>query len=464
MIGRSPIVILGAGISGLSTSFHIGHEHCRIVEKSSHHGGHAGSDRQMGFIMDKGPHVSFTRSEYVKSLFADNVAEDFNEIEVLIRSYYHGRWIHHPAQYHLWQLGELMAEDLGGDMLNALREDPAKAPENYLEWLQMAFGEKFSAEFPETYTAKYWTVDAVNLTTDWLGVRVVKPSPDDVGKGMKPGTYQNHHYITRVRYPRAGGYQTFFESFAAKARIEYARKATRVSLTHKLVVFADGSELPYERLISTIPLPEFITVCQEAPKEILEAAQRLDCSQVLLVDVFVPGPARVEGHWFYVYDAAKLSARIHYLEKLSSSNVPEGWSGIQVEVYYSKNRPYAGDTKTVVRQVLNELEEMGFLDARAIAEKQCRTQTRWCPYANVIFTHGRRKNLDIIFNWLSGFGLIRRPDDLEPGSNWEAATPHEGSLMMAGRFAEWKYFWSDDCVLRGKTIADSLRMQGVVNQ
>jgi len=28
-----------------------------------------------------------------------------------------------------------------------------------------------------------------------------------------------------------------------------------------------------------------------------------------------------------------------------------------------------------------------------------------------------------------------------------------GQLILAGRFAQWKYYWSDDCVLRGKFIA-----------
>ena len=33
-----------------------------------------------------------------------------------------------------------------------------------------------------------------------------------------------------------------------------------------------------------------------------------------------------------------------------------------------------------------------------------------------------------------------------------------GKLILAGRFAQWKYYWTDDCVLRGKYIADCAAM------
>jgi hypothetical protein len=31
-----------------------------------------------------------------------------------------------------------------------------------------------------------------------------------------------------------------------------------------------------------------------------------------------------------------------------------------------------------------------------------------------------------------------------------------GNIILAGRFAQWKYYWTDDCVMRGKYIADNI--------
>ena len=45
-------------------------------------------------------------------------------------------------------------------------------------------------------------------------------------------------------------------------------------------------------------------------------------------------------------------------------------------------------------------------------------------------------------------------------SNWEEKNKGNalGSLIMAGRFGQWKYFWSDDCVLRGKYISENINL------
>ena len=31
-----------------------------------------------------------------------------------------------------------------------------------------------------------------------------------------------------------------------------------------------------------------------------------------------------------------------------------------------------------------------------------------------------------------------------------------GDLILAGRFGQWKYYWTDDCVLRGKYISEAI--------
>ena len=62
---------------------------------------------------------------------------------------------------------------------------------------------------------------------------------------------------------------------------------------------------------------------------------------------------------------------------------------------------------------------------------------------------------DVIFSFLAGFELKRQRDDLEPITEWEKQEPYEAipGLMLAGRFAQWKYFWSEDCILRGRQLS-----------
>ena len=79
--------------------------------------------------------------------------------------------------------------------------------------------------------------------------------------------------------------------------------------------------------------------------------------------------------------------------------------------------------------------------------------TKWVPWANIIFDHYREEALDTILDWLTEYGLVREKDDLEPTTNWNEYNIHNvGQLVLAGRFGQWKYYWTDDCVLRGLKI------------
>ena len=93
---------------------------------------------------------------------------------------------------------------------------------------------------------------------------------------------------------------------------------------------------------------------------------------------------------------------------------------------------------------------MGLADAAV-----SRHFVKYVPWANVIFTHDTRPALECIWNWLESFGLEREEGDLHPLTDWNntASPVAGGKLVMAGRFGQWKYFWTDDCVLRGRQIA-----------
>jgi protoporphyrinogen oxidase len=210
----------------------------------------------------------------------------------------------------------------------------------------------------------------------------------------------------------------------------------------------------YDRLVSTLPLPEFVGLVPDAPAAVRAAARALDCTELLLVDVFAPKVMESDYRWFYVYDEDKLATRIHCVESLAPANAPAGMTGVQVEVYSSRHRPAAESPATVAARVAEELVELGFVAAADLRAGRVTVGWRMCPYANVMFTHPRRDALDTIYGWLEEHGLARETDDLAPATDWTANPPApRGSVVMAGRFAQWKYFWTDDCVLRGRQIA-----------
>jgi protoporphyrinogen oxidase len=449
-------LILGAGLAGLSASYHIGHDRCLVLEKSTYPFGHLHVEFRGGFTWDQGPHVSFTKHDYVKSLFADGVDGDFDEYDVQTANYYRGDWIDHPAQSSLYQVPEPLRTQCLKSFLESRNLASLASPANYQEWLDVAFGPVFAREFSAAYTRKYWTRDPAAMTTDWVGGRVFSPKVEDVVSGSKGPLGRQTHYVTKVRYPRRGGYQSFARKIAAGSQVKLGAKVVRIDLSNRQVWTASGECFAYTRLINTLPLPVFVELCAQATPEVIDAARQLSCSQLLLVNVTAPHPTRRRENWMYVYDEDKYSTRINCTERLTAGNGPSGSTGVQVEVYYSRHRPLREKPDEVATAVKSELAEMELIDPAALDSGQVSHFTVDAPWANVIFDHQTRPALEQIWSWLEQFGLSREGDDLNPLTDWGRLDDNKqcfGTLIFAGRFGQWKYFWTDDCVLRARMLA-----------
>jgi len=449
------IVILGAGLAGLSAAFHIGHDRCRVLEASDRPYGLTRSDSLAGFIWEQGPHVSFTKHEYVRSLFAASVDNDYLEFNAKVRNYHMGTWIDHPVQVHLHQAPEPLRSKCLTDF--TATRDCSCQPGNYGEWLSQSFGSTFADAFPRKYTKKYWTVEPEQLTTDWIGERVYRPNTEEVIRGAQGPLGYPTYYITQVRYPGSGGFQSFAHSLFHGAGIHLNARVCGVDLEERIVRTDNGISIPFERLVNTLPLPEFVRLCRQAPPHVIDAAHALCCTEVLLVNVTAPVRSEIRGHWFYIYDTDKLSTRISRTEAMSPQNAPSQWTGVQVEVYASRYKKWQFSREQIADRVVAELEEMGVVPQGKGSWTNNGGCLRHIPYANVVFDHKRKESLKVIFSWLAEWGLEWEEEDLRPVTDWtrrfKEVLPDKGRIYLAGRFGQWKYFWTDDCVLQGLWLA-----------
>ena len=75
----------------------------------------------------------------------------------------------------------------------------------------------------------------------------------------------------------------------------------------------------------------------------LDAASRLSCSQVVLVNIGINRPVDTRAQWTYFYDDNICFARLSFPPGFSAQLVPKGRGSIQAEVYFSdKWRPLTG--------------------------------------------------------------------------------------------------------------------------
>lgn len=448
------ITILGAGLTGLSCSHFLGHNNCILFEKHDYLGGHIATHYRNGCYWDEGPHVSFTKHEDVRELLTWSSSSPVLDYPTNVGNFFQGHWIPHPAQSNMSFIPQPLARECYEDFISSRSTADAldlHSPVHYGEWLNRAFGQTFAKVFPTAYTEKYWTCHPDLLTVDWVGERVYCPDIDTVKQGYLGVMDRNTHYIKSVRYPESGGYYAFAHGLSSSVNAKTGKQLVEIDLREHKLKFNDGTLHFYDRLINTLPLNQFIGLICHAPESIIESAMKLNCSELLLVNISAKGPTLRPYHWIYVYDKDMYSTRINQTHLLADKNTPSDVIGIQVEVYASRYRPFPESHEKIAQKVVNEILALG------LVTEVVSMHTQYVSHANIIFDHQRRKNQDNILDWLSGFGLQREEGDLEPMTDWKVAKNVSlTDLNLAGRFGQWKYFWTDDCILRGKQLSGRL--------
>lgn len=427
---NSRVVVIGSGMAGMAAADRLAGAGvaCDIFEALSEWGGHTRSFEREGFVFDDGPHVSFTKDESVRDLFTRG-AEDVVEFPAFINNYFRTSWIKHPAQCHLYGLDPDLVTACIADFVRAQASPPKL--ETYEDWCVAMFGRTFAENFPLAYTRKYWTLEARQMSTDWVGSRMYPPKLEEIVRGaLVPEQGGDFHYLSNFRYPARGGFQSFMRAMLRPELLRLNKRVTRLTLaTHKLE-FADGTSSHYEHLISTMPLPELIRAIDpsEVPSSVRDAAEALLCSSLVLIDVAVKRADLSKHHWFYVYDEDVAFARGHFPHMLSEHNAPPGQGSIQLEVYHSKHKPLETSAELLPERTVDELLKVGLLRSK---QEVLWARSREVRYANVVFDHARSAALGVIEPWLA-----------------------EKAIICAGRYGDWAYHWTDDSVKSGWRAAD----------
>ena len=424
------IAILGAGLAGLGAANRLKDEGVPSVvyEKRQHVGGQSASYTYPGgWTFDDGPHISFTKNERMRSLFASNVDGNYLTIHANVNNLWKSHWIKHPAQANLYGLPTQLLINILEEMIRAQFSDYGEI-RNYKDWLLASFGKTFSETFPMEYGWKFHTTTADNMTTDWVGPRLYKANLGEMLRGALEPDAGDVHYISDFRYPASGGYVAFIEPFARKTDVRFGMDVASISLQDKHLRFVDGRIEYFDHLISSIPLPELISRIEDVPSDVRIAAERLACSTCVIVDIGLDREDISPAHWTYFYDREYSFSRLSFPHMFSPGNVPSGAGSIQAEIYFSKKyRPLTFPPESLIDVVIDDLRRCGILrDTDRILMKAAHV----VQYANVIFDLERPTALESIHCFLADAGI-----------------------ETCGRYGEWKYLWTDESFMSGEQAA-----------
>lgn len=415
-------LILGAGMAGLGASYSLrkqGKEYL-VVEADDTYGGLCGNFTIDGFRFDRFVHFTFAEEAEVKAIFAKSCGELICHIPNPY-NIYKGKWIKHPAQNNLFPLDEEEKQKVIHDFLARPNVDDVQI-HNYEDWLRVQFGNYFAEHFPMVYTRKYWMKEAKELRTEWVGQRIYQPSVDEVIQGSKTSDTPVTYYAKEMRYPHKGGYKALVSSIAADANILYGYKAISIDPFNKVVGFENGESVKYERLISSLPLPEIIKMVPMSPMEVKETVDKLECTSGYHVSIALKTKNIPPYLWWYIYDEDILAARVYSPSLKSPDNAPVGCSSLQMEVY-CKEGEYT--EQQLIDRTVDKIIKLGIINQDDILF----THVGFEKYANVIFTGPIYEARKKVRDYLASVGI-----------------------KTIGRFGEWDYLWSNQSLLSGMSV------------
>lgn len=421
------ITILGAGLAGLSAAYHLKKDY-RIFEQESEAGGLCRTVKEKGYVIDYGPHLFFSKNKYVQDLITTLLKKNIHEITSSVSQYSFGKYLKYPYNVNLYGAPpEIIKECISGYVKARYRRNK-KQPRNYHDWCLYHFGTGYSRHFMLPYARKNWTVNPKRMTTDWIGKRIFMPTLDQILEGALQRSDDQLNYINTFRYPRRGGMSAMIAGLVKKTgHIIYNKKAVRIDLKKRKISFEDGTSSYYEKVISTLPLPEIIKMIHDAPSSVRDAAKRLVTNSIYIINIGVDRPNLSSRHWIY-FDGDEPFHRIHFPDNLSKFNAPEGAGIVSAEIAYSRFRPL--QSENLLELTLEKLKETGILRT---SDKIIYTNTTDLRFAYVIYDHHRKTCVKKVRDFL-----------------------HKNGIETCGRFGEWGYLWTDQTILSGKRAAESI--------
>jgi protoporphyrinogen oxidase len=421
------VVILGGGLTGISTALHLRRGYV-LLEREDRLGGHARTEEKRGFHFDRTGHWLHLRDPGVKKLMARLMPDGFTTVQRVARVFSQGVLTRYPYQANLYGLPPAVAAECLLGLIEARTSGGRGEPRDFEAFCQQHFGAGISRHFMIPYNRKLYGVHPREITAEWCQRFVPLPQLEEVVRGAVGEPPPEMGYNIGFLYPRTGGIETMTRALAGELRgdVRLGVQPERIDLRRREVVAA-GERVPYRAIVSTIPLPHLCRLLDPLPAKIARAAEKLVCTPLRYLNLATRHRPPADWHWIYVPEDKYPFYRVGIYSNAVASMAPAGKASLYVEL---SERGPLGSHDELVRQVAQGLAAAGALrDANDVLFADLRE----LEHAYVIFDHNYYAATRLIRPWLEERGIYPR-----------------------GRYGYWTYNSMEDCILAGREVAQTV--------
>ena len=356
------VVIIGGGLAGLSTAYHLGETPHVVLESEDTPGGLCRSREIDGFIFDYTGHLLHLRDpraiKLVEDLLPGRLVETVRKAEIRSR----GATLPFPYQANLHGLPpDFVAHCIVEFVKTVGREAPDDPATSFEDWALAVFGRGICEGFMFPYNEKLFRRKPAEMTADWVSWAVPKPSLEEVVRGATGVPNTGMGYNATFHYLATGGIGVLPAALAD--RVESLRcgcPVDAVDLDARQVTLASGERLPFDRLVVTAPLPAFLSMTCGGGVDWQAFTPRLDGSVVACLNLGIARKGLGNGaHWIYFPDDDVPFYRVGFPSNFSDTVSPPGTSSLYVETGLRKDEAY--DPEQLAAAMERGLRDVGLL-------------------------------------------------------------------------------------------------------
>jgi len=360
------VIIIGAGISGLTAALHVKKPYL-ILEKEDHIGGLSTQYFSGEYWFDYGGHYFHFKDKAEIKTFMEGFAR-FSEYRRKSLVYLLDRFIPFPIQSHLSFLPGPVKKKILAEILGS----PVQGGSSLGQHLQNNFGQSLYELFFKPFLSKYYGRDPGELAANMDKGSIPVPDKAGIIAGAKGQRFSGLGYNPHFFYP-THGLKRFIESYAApvRDRVRLDTEVLAIDIDHKQVR-TNGGIFPYSRLISTMPLNHLLDRIE--PNGAFPPSRHLQHISTLVVNV-VLRQKRKRFHWVYLPEKEFPFYRVGFYPARG-----------MVKGYLEKTvtDPAAASSPGLLSEIVFTLHRLGLIEGK---EEILHYSPRVIPVSYIVFDH-----------------------------------------------------------------------------
>lgn len=406
-------LIIGAGVSGISYANFTNNDFL-IIEKEKEAGGYCRTIKRNGFVWDYSGHFFHFQNPEIEKYVCKNIDPDLLlRVEKHTQIYYKGKYIDFPFQKNIHQLDKEEFIDCLYDLFTPHNG----VVSSFKEMVYANLGKSIAEKFLVPYNEKLYACDLDSLDMNAMGRFFPKANKEDIIMNFK--SHDNSSYNSHFTYPKTGAIEYVNSLLHNIDNDKVYLNEELISIdTEKKIAKTNRREIHYDRIISTIPLPNLLTKCGiNYPDNVFS------CNKVLVFNLGFDSKGNdCLNSWIYVPEKDYIFYRFGYYDNIMNSDR----MSLYVEIGFPENFVLEKEGLYLER-ILNDLRKMGVVTTQKLLDYEV-------VLMKPAYAHISKNSIESVKYF---------KEELS-----------KKDIYTIGRYGSWTYCSIEDNILEAKSLAE----------